>query len=821
LAGACCADRRLAVSPNTGEALSRGLRDDSALVRSATVDFVGRLVGGQAEGLPPKYAGELRAAARAALADVAPGVRKAAFRVVCDALSRKDPALMASVSELLRRIRYEAQQVRDSVLSALEKVLLAPPLPEASLEYLTAVVSDVEIGGSGLRDLFTTHQRAHGQSKFAVTMAQITTSALDSIDSCKVVEGALPAAHVLVQVGLAHPAALYDHMLHLQSWLAMSAHSSSGGLDLAQQACRILSDILPSWAAQAESSEKKKVGGSIQQALTQLLAAQKYSVARGAMECLCVVARHVTSKPQNVLTQVAESVKYFQDTIGQGSSLDGKAQQSLCRHAWIACTAHEFLDVDRECSVIEDANCAARGTAGIMSKLLSAMCLKAPPTLRPLLVPCLGFLTRRHTHLLQAPNGPQDVFKVGLSSVDVGSTMQACTLESLAELLCFYEQAAEAGAPPSGVTDEAVAKTLMAPKVSEAVQRLGELQPAVLPLLCGGAGRARALAKNALSVVRSLSHLGVLHPSPAMSALVASSLAGFEFLAADTSRFLLKLVESQPQLLICRLGAGIREASALLKTSSVDPGSIFSNTWRFSTLAELCSEHFESKRMREQFLDALFAEVDLLGNTPTSSREASFLLERTELLLGLFVNLPYRNEFELAHILRRASKFLTLHTIPLLPDTDHPAAQDQCDVLGVCCASVLWQSVCRLLCSTAEMQRLFTADANGEADKPLSPGFARRLVPDENLRPLLRQLATAADNTEALVEILAQNVPVDSPLLKGLGLKSVAEGKARRGRKTKRGEEAMPEKAPKGKKRRASAADDNEAFGDALAAGGA
>ena len=55
-----------------------------------------------------------------------------------------------------------------------------------------------------------------------------------------------------------------------------------------------------------------------------------------------------------------------------------------------------------------------------------------------------------------------------------------------------------------GSFPQAVAKTLLAPKVSEAVQRLGEVQPDVLPLLCGGSGRSLAMAGNALGVVRSV-----------------------------------------------------------------------------------------------------------------------------------------------------------------------------------------------------------------------------------------------------------------------------------------------------------------------------
>jgi hypothetical protein len=249
---------------------------------------------------------------------------------------------------------------------------------------------------------------------------------------------------------------------------------------------------------------------------------------------------------------------------------------------------------------------------------------------------------------------------------------------------------------------------------------------------------------------------------------------------------MLKIVESAPQLLISRLGAGMRQGAGLLVASKVQIGSIFTNPWRFSTLAELCSEHFESKKMRESFLTALLNEVEGLASSHMTSaaKDSALLVQRTELLLGLFVSLPYRNEFELAHILRHASRFLTLRTIPLLPDTDVSAddsvAAGQCDVFGIICASVLLHSLCQLLCSSSEMQRLLTADANGDADKPLSPGFARRLAPDESLQPLLRQLVDSAEDTEALIEILAQNVPVDSPLLRGHGVRKAAEKVSRR-----------------------------------------
>mmetsp|Transcript_53325 Transcript_53325/g.83027 ORF Transcript_53325/g.83027 Transcript_53325/m.83027 type:complete len:1630 (-) Transcript_53325:130-5019(-) len=813
LAGACCSDMQLANSRCAGEAVSHGLKDDSSLVRSATIDFIGRLVSGRAEGMEPKYACELRAAARGCLSDVASGVRRAAFRVVCEALCREDPGLMSSASELLRRIRYETQQVRDPVLSALQSVILAPPLPEGAVEQLSTLVADSEIAGTGIRDIFIMHRTVAGAATCSSSLAGVADRAFEEIGKLETAEDGIYIASVLEQIGLEEPKAFFPHIQTLQSWLSVSGDSSLGRSTRAQQACRILSDILPCWVTQAEDSEREQFGRKLEKSLAPLLKSSRNSVIRAAMECFCVIALHVTGDYKKVLAYVCQSMQHIQEVVEQGSSLDGKKQQLLRQNAWMLSTAHEFLDVDSLSLLVKSTEpelASAHGSVGLLSRLLSALCMKGPLGLRTSLVPCLGFLSRRYTSLMQSQLGPKDVFQFGLHN-DV--SMQTCTIEALAELLVFYQKAAEAGAPPGGIKDEAVLKCLAKPKVSEAVQRLSELQPTILTVLLKP--QDPLVAEHALSVVRSFSHLGVLHPAPALSALVAASLVSSPTLAKDTSRLMLKLVESGPQQLLTRLGDGIRQAASILVAGSFEPGVLVSQNWRFSMMAELCSEHYEGKRMREAFIDAFLAEAEHLTTASESSVDRKALQNRMELLVGILLNLPYRNELELAHILRRSSDFMTLHTIPLMLESAVSVHTSQIFVLGSCYASLLLYSVCSHLCTLEEMRRLITEEANGECDRPVSPGFSRRLGAGASSQSLMAELFAAGDSNSALAQVLSNHVPSDSCLLKSKHVEKASGAKAAgKGRKRKLSTSDMvSQKKP--------CAEMDESFSFALAGAGA
>merc|ERR1719253_2190442 len=103
------------------------------------------------------------------------------------------------------------------------------------------------------------------------------------------------------------------------------------------------------------------------------------------MECSCVLALHVTSNYQDVLVRVNASLKYLREKVETGAALDGAAQLCLCRHAWILTTAHEFVDVDALCSLVEGSKpelALSKGSSTLIGRLLSAMCLKGPVAMR-------------------------------------------------------------------------------------------------------------------------------------------------------------------------------------------------------------------------------------------------------------------------------------------------------------------------------------------------------------------------------------------------------------------------------------------------------
>lgn len=783
LAGACSADATLVTSRCIGEAIKLGLSDDSALVRSAVVDFIGHFVNTKVAGT--EHSSALCAAVRVRLGDVASGVRRSAFRVVCDALCPEDPGLMANALDLMQRIQHETPQIRELVLSALERALLSRPVTAQELNCLAACAAHPSIRDAGLRDLLKAHRGARDFKVFAQSMQTLARLSCESVKA----QGETEKTHmclILEQIALEYPPALFEHITEVQGWLQVEVETAtSRQVLLAEHACRILADMLPDWAAQINVSERKLRGYALQGMLVPLLTAhtrralEPSVLTRGSLECLCVVAKHVTADPKELLGLVGRSFHHLSEMVGTRTTLDNAGQWLLCRHAWLLGTALEFVDVDELASTMHGHEaCALRGrTAATVADILSALCLRGPATLRPWLMPPLGFLLRRHIELLQVSPAVVEVFCNGLGS-DKGMCFRTLTLEVLDLLLSSYRRTAEAGGPPSGVQDEVSAKMVLAPKVSEAVQCLSTLQPQVLEALAQA--DAASIAHHALKVIVSLNTLGVLHPSAALPGLIASSMAGFQQLADPTRNLIFKLTEAAPQLLLSRLGTGLREAAVRLKPRTTEAGRLLVEAWRFSALSDACGVLFESRRLRELFLDAVLAEVIALAN---SCDDSETQLERAELLLGLLARLPYKSEFEIVRLLKCAVQFLMLRALPLLCEPS--ASNSEPCSLGICAVSLLLHVLCQHLCTADEIKRLLT---EREVDSMLQPGFSRRLATTENFVPMFRELWAAAGNHDVLLTVLESHIPLDSPLLTvGTAQQYCAKQKAK-GRCTARGQ---------------------------------
>lgn len=804
LAAACTADVQLVASHCVMDTITTGLKDSSSLVRNQAVDLIGRLLGGvsggsalpHSGGLTQQRATQLRTAVRLRLDDASSIVRRSAFRVSCDALRADDPALASCASDLLQRVRDEARHVREPVLRALERVLFVLPISGATLDNLVKLATAQGVGGDGVCELLKAHRAARDDDKFAVSMRTISSDAFERVASARgdfaSPEDPSALAMVLEQVSLEFPAALHEHLPPLEAWLCVEAGGPQSSLVLAQQACRILSNTLPSWAGDTDLKSRCNTGNRLQVALPPLFDAQRSGLTRGATECLCVVSIHVTESAEALLEHFYESFEYLVETVERREPLNAAAQRLLCRHAWVLGTVLEFIDVEGTGNGASSLMIPGVSIPAVVARHLVALCLHGPPVMCSALVPCLGFILRRHHQLLQVCPGPREVFRIGLGSDTLA--FQVCTAEALSSLLIAYQKVSEHGGAPSGTVDGNAPASLLAPKVSEAVQRLAQLQPDLLDVVHGSAD-APALAAHAVSALQSLSQVGVLHPSSALPSILAASIAGPQQLGVATRRLLLRLVAATPQLLLNRFGAGLLEAARLLE-GRCESGSLIIESWRFAAIGEACADHFEARRLRERLLEAVLLELIVFAPPASAMQtgQAEFEaqhseLVRAELILGVLVGLPYRYEYEVAHVLRVVAQFLTLRALPLLAESAATTERSS-GIFGVCVASVLLHALCHHLCSPSDAERLLAAADNGgvEADRP----FYQRSSTVSDFVPLLHELAAAAAATGvagdpvALLGTLAHHVPLESRLLRGPAGRGAELPTAARGRRRRR-----------------------------------
>mmetsp|Transcript_144333 Transcript_144333/g.448169 ORF Transcript_144333/g.448169 Transcript_144333/m.448169 type:complete len:817 (-) Transcript_144333:118-2568(-) len=761
-------------------------------------------------------------------------VRRAAFRVACKALQAGDAQLVANAADLLRRIQHEPQQVRDDVLAAAEHALLSPPLTKAVLERLVDVAKEPGVGAATLRDLLRAHRSALEPQVYEASMRTLVVDAVRRVSELPGDGDATPWLLVLEQIGVEHPAAVHSHIWQLREWLSMESSNPANACILALQSCRVLSDVLSSWAVQVDACDRVEVARHLQEALTPLLQEHGSRLTRAAAECICVVAVHVSRDGAHALGLYRESLRQLSSAVESGAPVDGEGQRLLGRHAWTLGTVLEFLDVDALKRQGEErealAELSPRDSVESAVKTLSLLALGGPPTLRPSLVPCIGFLLRRHSRFLRpAPagaGGPLEVFRVGLRGSPAsaaGAALLGQAAESLAALLATYEEAAQAQSPATGTGSDwgsTVAECIKLPAISEAVQRLASLQPEMLAVLT--AAREPAVARHIVVALRSMSVLGVLHPSSAMSRLLAAGLAGFQAASDPARRLVLRLLEGAPRLVACRLGAGLQTAEGMLVRDGARHGSLTADKWRFATVCEAYGEKLESRSAREHLLDVVLEEFEALacaahessaedaaraqagaivvhrpGHSGADAEAArgerrdtpAHVLMRAELLAGILSVLPYRCELELAHVLLKAARFLTLRAMPLLAEGGHGVVQARTPLFGTCVAAAVLQALCSHLASgPGEAERLVAvglaeADGAAEEDQQLPSSFWRK--PALNLTTLLLELADVANDVAGLLSLLQRYVPVDSALLRGAGVSGLG-GSASRGAGTRR-----------------------------------
>eukprot|EP00929_Paragymnodinium_shiwhaense_P007963 TRINITY_DN111889_c0_g1_i2.p1 TRINITY_DN111889_c0_g1~~TRINITY_DN111889_c0_g1_i2.p1 ORF type:complete len:1652 (+),score=446.21 TRINITY_DN111889_c0_g1_i2:122-5077(+) len=875
LGAACRAEPQLLSSRCVAETVAVSLQDESAIVRFGSVDLISRLDAVAARlgaGALAQRLSELKSIAAQRCGDPSPVVRRAACLVACSALGEylREPgsgSFAVGVGELLRRMRQDTPFVRTPVLGALERVFWGVGSLEDLVKQLAGVMAQPGVGGAGIRDLLQAHSSKLEPEHFKTSMSELVSCLFNQLRAIAAGEAAAAGslstkslAGLLEQVSAECPEALHGRMKQVRAWLAvkLAAGTEAEDVMLAQCGCRIMSNVLPSWADCAAAPQRQVLGEKLSNSVGNLLSSADPGLLRAAVECLCVSSTHLAGNFETILTRFNSAVQQLQDVVQTRPEMDMRAQRAACLEALLVGSTLEFLDIDAAIhgggaafAAAADEGAlvpagAAAGSSGIAEAsawLLSALCLTGPLTMRPSLVPCIGFMLRRYPGLLHdlraagregGAETPMLVFKTCLEPQRQLPGLPAVAAEALAALLRSYQKAAEDSAAKK--TDPSATQG-----VTQAAQQLAELYPQVAQLLAT-ASQPEAAAQ-ALAVLQPLVDLGVVNPAALLPSLLASSLAGFPAIAAPTRALVLRLVEASPSLLCKRLAAGVQEAASSLAAREVAPGSLLGDAWRFGALREAFAEHLDSKAAREHFLEVVLTEVTTVatGSSAASGaadgKQSRQVLLALEILFGIVTRLPLRTEGEVARIMFSAGQFVALHVGPILSDgaasdAEDDAGEDACP-LGVACASLLFQQLAEHWAAgdEHEMRRLLAvahdhcapnaARASGASEQPLPESLLRRAPLD--LAPLFRDIAATVlapvrswkTLDAALKALLLRRIPVESCLLSyGSGLYGAVGARRRKvGRGGKRPAEPAKKPPRTSKKQRLQHTDKGSAAG--------
>mmetsp|Transcript_6660 Transcript_6660/g.14543 ORF Transcript_6660/g.14543 Transcript_6660/m.14543 type:complete len:1503 (-) Transcript_6660:97-4605(-) len=834
----CDVSPSLVMTKKIMEAISVALKDDSPLVRGTTVDLLGRLLmqrqmkrrsrTNHAEALPDEVKIQIQAAIRVMLNDSVPSVRKAAFRVECDALHPAAPQLLNRAADLLKQIRLEEEAVRQTVLNALERALLPPPPAEATLSHLAALAVTPGVGHAGLLDVLRAHKQRSELQTFHQVMIKIAAGAAAEVDAWHKAPSAEedPAkwALVLVQVASVCPEACYALLKDLHRWLqdgpspAQPTHAKRASL--VQHAGRVLSEALPSWAA--SSSIAKNMKGRLGRALVDGLLPwlnepqqQNSAVTRSVVECLCVVSCKVLQDSDCVLALAREAVLDLQEATAKGVS--ASAQAKMLHQMLVLSTIAEFLDPD---------DAAHAEIAEVTCRLLQSLFAAGSSRWKAIILPCLGFALRGHHSLLvQSESGLAkqvlDTLRLGLEAGGDGKedALLLCSrsAEALTSVLGAYEKRLldrQAAADDGGESPS---------RLCEAVQALASLQDAILPTL----GMQNVVAYS-LEALQSFQRLGVLHPAAVLPGLLSVCLAGSPTTARKAQGLLLSIATAAPALFLSRLGAGLQASAkrlcSIVPESTAVPeegdAGLLTDSWRFSALSAVCSECFETLRLRLQLVEALINEVLVVADlgsgkkelptglvaSPASKEGAAMVKHLTllaELAAGSLAFLPLRSEAEVGSILRMVSDFISLEVAPILLEPEAPSASSEgstsMPLFAKCTVAVFLHAVCSHLCRNAgEMTRLLRASTHGDTgDKaPVQRAAGGKALPP--FGRLRAELMQTEGRTADVLRVLAEHIPSSSPLIRGVHSSATSPPS------NKNASVPTPVKAEKNQKRRSS-----------------
>lgn len=803
-----------AASVHIGElAVSLGLRDESPLVRASAVDLSITLLGEQCE--------DRHVAVAARLADVSTCVRRAAFRASCLLLKPDLPShiLISQAAELIRRIRDEVPSIREMVLAALERAFFPSPFTEDAVKQLLSVTKCPGVGRSGLHDLLMTHHSVGAETKvYFQKLVESTSTALQAAfleDGTREEEDMVALTFMAEELGRLSPGVWHLHLPSLQEHLdRLLANPSyvSHRQNLICSSCRVFSDVLGSWISfQEELPLKEQVCEKLISSCRKILQESSSYLIRAAVESLCVVSSFAKTLKVGVTACEEVSTRFIVDLqhleqlseAGHKSPLTASDQRQLCERAWFLASVLEFADLDsilaenvqRSCNtesavVLHDSPSMALRAC----RVLCHLCEQSPERLRVSLLPCLGFLLRRHPTLLRSHDGsvgPLAVLRKAI--VHTCGPLSLASLQVLSSLLKAYEKAVQDQTiENNGDWGEAVAQASKMPAVSEAVQQLATLQTDIILKLQRTGMNVTSMhlmagsALHAIQALHALSNLGVLHPASAVPTLLAHCLSGpTQEVAIAAFKILQKLLESSQQLFLSAFSRALFESSASLVCAR-PAGFAAMDSWRFAGVNKVYSEVLDTKRFRGRFVDSLLAQVlsccASLGSKALVSKceqiqqnYSELALRRLELVLGLLAHLHIKTENELAQIVTAAAQCLTLRVLPCLQNDlseEHRLTPIACAAsLGLfhlveylCAAAGGSALLVRLLSNVGEAEVSNVGDSTMAQDKLLPSTFARR--PPPAFVEHVLSCVNASSSNAALLTLLIDQIPIDSPLLR-------------------------------------------------------
>jgi len=779
------ADVNLVREPNVEYVIQVRSLDDSALVRQMSLDLLGRLLA-QAEtedddevvGADNPLAAEVLPAylkvVRGRVSDTSILVRRKAVWILSRLVihqPRDHPDVVPVCVELVKRVN-DSDAMKKMVLNTFEQVFFAEsqhvePTVARAVQLAHVVdaaalhVSQTEFVEDLLRRFRSS--LGAGDAAFLETLrawVRVLFSAFSDLDEAGGEDHSVRRAVVntLVAISSVKPEALLDHVRPMCQFLRLDP---VGATELDRWvALRVLGIVAPVVPFYAAARADRRLCNSYETVLLQLIARQGATLVRGAVKCLCLVVQHWTHNVEHVVKLLVDAVGPTQGILealnrqdpNHTQRLSGEKSRYLCRAAYIMCSILEIVDITswiRQAETDAPDNGQRRPVPALpKEKLRFRVVDDVPSTVAQVLlnlyelheaplentvVTCLGFfLSNNREHVKSRKL--QQVIEHSLRSNRRDLVLRSLVM--LHELLTTFEHAATAEADfnaKSGLKGDREAHHLSASE-SAGPLAVNHLQQ-VLALLTGqltvfqeAVECDAELRLAALRVVQSMDTQGLLNPYLITPAVFSLLWYGERTIEGTAARFLKRLLDLRPQLLLNRLDQALIASFNVLLERFPDmmvPGRRLplAVNVAFAAVAELYCERFrKSKTSREQLIACLLREISKgTGLSVFSERfptlcilqdrikpSAGAVISGSEklnsadfhrMLYGQFVasvllSLPFQFESEPLYAIYHCDRYVDLHADALVSKGEQAAEEigDE-DPFGVCVSSVIMRVV--------------------------------------------------------------------------------------------------------------------------------